>query len=146
MQGKSDPARIERGGMFCESGCRVSEAQEREKDMSAAGAERRKMTSADELFDEARRLAADSADPEATYEGFLRGLEMGLSAGTLSPVLSKAIGNRLADLRTDDRESTTSSPARERHIADPRRPMIRKAPERLLLSDIDFPTEWTLEP
>lgn len=114
--------------------------------MSAAGVERRKITSADELFDEARRLASNSADPEATYEGFLRGLEAGLAYGALSPVLTKAIGNRLADLRPEDDEDDIFAPAADRRIVDPRRPMIPNAPKRLIGTDADFPTEWTLEP
>ena len=124
----------------------MSRVQVREKDMSATSVARRRITSADELFDEARAIAESSADPEATYEGFLRGLEMGLSAGTLSPVLSKAIGNRLADLRPDETADPRPRSSESRAISDPRRRSIRRAPQRVMLEDRDFPTEWTLEP
>lgn len=114
--------------------------------MSAASVDRDKITSADELFDMARTIANSSGDPVATYEGFLRGLEMGLTYASLSPVMSKAIGNKLADLRPREPVHTGADPIEQRPIVDPRKPAIRKAPPRLPVAETDFPTEWTLDP
>lgn len=113
--------------------------------MGATGATERRIVSADDLFDVARSIADGSADPNATYEGFLRGLELGLTCNTLDPVLSKAIGNRLADLLpAASRESESYKPV-ERVITDPLRKRRRTLAGPLTASGTDFPTEWTLD-
>ena len=112
--------------------------------MTSSSATQRAAASADDLFDLARTIADSSADPGATYEGFLRGLEMGLTYNTLDPVVSKAIGNRLADMRPAPPQVDTQID--ERVIVDPTRKIVRTVPRPGEATDADFPTEWTLEP
>lgn len=111
--------------------------------MASSSATDRAVASADDLFDLARSIADSSADPGATYEGFLRGLEMGLTYNTLDPVVSKSIGNRLADRRPAERGVDTQLD--ERVIVDPTRQVVRTVPRPGEATDADFPTEWTLE-
>ena len=112
--------------------------------MGTSSATERKVASADDLFDMARTFADGSADPGATYEGFLRGLEMGLTYNTLDPVASKNIGNRLADLRPAT--GATEASTEDRVIVDPTRKVVRTVPRPGVAADTDFPTEWTLDP
>lgn len=114
--------------------------------MVVRGAAEHKVASVEDLFDVARAIADDSADPGATYESFLRGLEMGLAYNTLDPVLSKAIGNKLADMRPATRPAPVNEPVVERVPVDPKRRRRRHAARPLPSSRTDFPTEWTLEP
>lgn len=114
--------------------------------MTAVSARGRKLTTAEELLDEARSFANSSADPGATYEGFLRGLEMGLSYGSLDPILTKAIGNRLADMRPEETPAQDFTAMPDRKIVDPTRRAVRRVRKHVVVKDSEFPTEWTLEP
>jgi hypothetical protein len=121
----------------------LSRRQAREIGMASTSATEREVPSADDLFDLAERIANGSADPDATYEGFLRGLEMGLTCNTLDPVVSKAIGYRLAD-RLPEQHDVVRDDARV--IVDPTRKSVRTAPRPLIADGADYPTEWTLDP
>ena len=114
--------------------------------MEATGATERRIVSADDLFDVARSIADGSDDPNATYEGFLRGVELGLTCNTLDPVLSKAIGNLLADLLPASRPEPETYVPVERVITDPTRKRRRTVALPLTANGTDFPTEWTLDP
>ncbi len=102
--------------------------------MVVTSVEQRQMTQTEEFLDLARSIADRSADPDATYESFLLGLEMGLVCGPLEPALSQAIGNSRVPRKRD-----------RQVIADPRKPMIRRAAPATVVSSAEFPTEWTLE-
>lgn len=112
--------------------------------MASTSATERRIASADDLFDMARELADGSADPSATYEGFLRGLEMGLTYNALDPVVSKAIGNRLAGMRPA--EEQVGDYETDRVLVDPTRKVVRTAPRPGIAGGADYPTEWTLDP
>lgn len=120
----------------------LSRRQAREIGMASTSATERAVPSADDLFDLAQQLANGSADPDATYEGFLRGLEMGLSCNTLDPAASKAIGYRLAS-RLPEHHDVVQDQARV--ILDPTRKSVRTAPGPIAAAGADFPTEWTLD-
>ena len=105
--------------------------------MTATSVAGRRITQSDEFLDLARCIADQSADPEATYESFLLGLEMGMACGPLEPKVvsqTREIGSERRDHVQEDRI-----------ISDPRKPMIRKAPPITFVSSTDFPTEWTLD-
>jgi hypothetical protein len=105
--------------------------------MVATSVEGRQVTQTKEFLDLARCIADQSADPNATYESFLLGLEMGMVCGPLQPGERQTteIGSERVDrVRREDRI-----------ISDPRKPMIRKAPPVRFVSGADFPTEWTLD-
>lgn len=103
--------------------------------MIAIQAGGRQITSAEDMLDVGRSIADRSSDPAATYDSFLLGLEMGMACGALRSGLSAAIGSARVEHLDEDRV-----------ISDPRKPMIRKAPSRPVISGADFPTEWTLDP
>lgn len=105
--------------------------------MGVTSVEGRQITQTEEFLDLARCIADQSADPDATYESFLLGLEMGLACGPLEPEVSQTI--EMSSERVDRVQE-------DRIILDPRKPMIRKAPPIRFLSGADFPTEWTLDP
>jgi hypothetical protein len=120
--------------------------QMRENHMSAVSVGGRTMKTVDELFDAARSFANGSNDPSATYEAFLRGLEMGLAYGSLDPIMRKTIGNRLADLRPHGNLKPELTHGSANTLEYSPRPTTRVVPKRLVVKDSDFPTEWTLEP
>lgn len=104
--------------------------------MVATSVEGRQVTQTKEFLDLARCIADQSADPDATYESFLLGLEMGMVYGPLQPEVSETI--EIASERVDRVQE-------DRIISDPRKPMIRKAPPTRFVSGAVFPTEWTLD-
>ena len=105
--------------------------------MTATSVAGRRFTQSEEFLDLARFIADQSGDPEAAYESFLLGLEMGMACGSLEPeVLSQTV--EIGSERWDHVQE-------DRIISDPRKPMIRKAPPLKFVSSTDFPTEWTLD-
>ena len=98
--------------------------------MSATDVADRETTNVEHVCDLVKSVADRSADPEAAYEAFLLGLEMGLVYRDQATIQEPTAGR-----------TNTSSAAPE-----PRKATIRKAPRLIPAEDDNFPTEWTLYP
>lgn len=108
--------------------------------MVATSVEGRQLTYTDEILDLARSLADRSADPDATYESFLLGLELGMARSPLDEALDLE-ATRTTRIVIEGPDYSQE----DRIISDPFKPMIRKAPAPRFVSSADFPTEWTLD-
>jgi hypothetical protein len=101
--------------------------------MTKASATERRRETAEEFLDIARSIVSDSADPGATYAGFLRRLKLGPRLDSRKRLMGQHAGNGPADSCPGygDAGWVRGTGQEDLHLAD--------------ASPNEFPTEWTLD-